>query len=180
MRDPSLNVVIALGEYQGGVAVAYYADPIRRDWLLGEIESHAPSADQPALRTSSVDEAIAYPDRLVFVVPRDEAATVEELDALRDRLLMPPRRLPVVLFLLRDGPGERALARCPGLASIVRGRDPDWDLLARADVDLERARFERETGLSPQAWLRKWKNGEFPETPELIVRSYRATALEGE
>ncbi|MDO9020115.1 MAG: hypothetical protein Q8S73_25905 [Deltaproteobacteria bacterium] len=164
-------------ERDGGAAVIYYPDLGLRDWLIGEVESLAPASARP-VRVAEVEEIFAHPDRLVLFVSDDERRAVEDLDGNRDRLRAPARApFPVVLFLLRDGAGQRALADAPGLASWVRGSDPDPERLAEVDSTAERAAFAESTGDVPEAWLARWRRNEIPQTAENLAHAYRAALL---
>lgn len=101
-------------------------------------------------------EALDHPDRLALYLPVDEREAVEELDGCRERLRA-RGPFPLVLFLMRDGAGQRALAEAPGLASWVRGSDPDPELLAEIDPTAERAAFVEATGSAPEEWLARWR-----------------------
>jgi len=155
----------------------YYPDPGLLEWLVGEVTSLAPF-DAPHTRVRTVADALAQPESLVLLLPLDERSAVEELEAIRDQFLEAPRKAPVVLFLLRDGDGHRALAHAPGFASIIRGRDLDPEGSAEVDISVERKRFEAETGLLPDAWLRRWKDGAVPRNAESLGLSYWAKVLE--
>ncbi|HET7499465.1 MAG TPA: hypothetical protein VFK02_00620 [Kofleriaceae bacterium] len=151
--NPTQALVNAMERDQAGVAVVWCPDFGLRDWLIDEVVGLARPESRP-FRTSAVEDAIAAPDRMALLVPDDERAAVEELEGRRDELLAdPPRTQPVVLFLLRDGDGQRALAEAPGLSSWVRGNHADPDRDAEVDVVAERARFESETGRSVEDWL---------------------------
>jgi hypothetical protein len=180
MRDPISSLLGALERNTGGVAIVWCPDLGLRAWLVNEVESLTPTAARP-LRTSSVEEAIAEPDRLALLVPDDEAATVLEVDGSRDRLRDDehPRTQPIVLFLVRDGDGQRALAeQAAGLSSWTLGSDVDFERLSEIDVPAERARFERQTGQSPEAWLVAWRSEATERTSENYATAYWAMLLE--
>jgi hypothetical protein len=116
---------------------------------------------------------------MALLVPSDEPAVVEELEGRRDQLLAdPPRTQPVILFLLRDGDGQVALAKAPSLSSWVRGSDVDPDQIAEVDVTAERARFQAEVGQSVEDWLAAWRAGAIPRDGETFARAYWAALLE--
>jgi hypothetical protein len=150
-----------------------------RDWLVEQVESLVPEEAHP-LRVSDVEEALAEPTRLVLLVPKDERGAVLDLDASRDRILQEPARSqPIVLFLLRGGDGARALANeAPGLRSWIGGSDADPEALAEIDVPEERAAFEREHGVTPEAWLTRWRSGALPETTSHFRTAHTAMLLE--
>ncbi len=168
MRETTESLLSAIERDIGGIAIIWCPDLGLRDWLITQVESLAPSAARP-FRTDSVEEAIAAPDRMALLVPRDEKETVLELDGSRDRLrgVDTPRTQPVVVFLARNGDGARALAEnAPSLASWVRGCDADPEELASVDVPAERHRFTERTGKTPEEWLDSWSSGTSPRTGE--------------
>ena len=60
----------------------------------------------------------------------------------------------MVLFLLRDGDGRRALAKeAPSLWSWATGSDSDPEALAEIDPAAERAAFEAQHGVTPEDWV---------------------------
>jgi hypothetical protein len=149
-----------------------------RDWLVGEVDSVVPPGVETR-RVATAAEAIAVRDRVVLLVPDDERGAVLELDARRGQIADPERSQPLVLFLIRDGDGQRALAvEAPGLHSWVGGNDIDPEDIAEIDVEEERATFQSATGMTPEAWLAKYRNGEFALDASTISRSYRAMLLE--
>ena len=124
MNNPVASIANAIQRDGGdGIVVVYYPDFGTRDWLLDEVESIAGA--EISVRTDSVAEARRRSDALVLLTPVNERAAVEELDGTRDQFLEPRRKHPVVVFLLRDGEGARALREAPSLASWIRGSDPD-------------------------------------------------------
>ncbi|ATB35854.1 hypothetical protein CYFUS_001268 [Cystobacter fuscus] len=177
MNNPVASIANAIQRDGGdGIVVVYYPDLGTRDWLVDEVESIA-GADM-SVRTDSVAEARQRPDALVLLTPVNERAAIEELDGTRDQLLEPRRKHPVVLFLLRDGDGTRALREAPSLASWIRGSDPDPERLAEVDVEAERQAFEAENGASPEEWLSRWRANGIPRDARTVVLSYRASLLE--
>jgi hypothetical protein len=179
MRDPIGALAAALQRDEGGLAIVWCPDLGLRDWLAGQVESLAPTGTVP-LRVSGVEEAIAAPDRMVLLLPLDERAVVLDLDASRDRLLEPRRTCPVVLFLLREGDGQRALAEdAPSLWSWAMGSDPDPEAIAEIDPAAERTSFEAEHGATPEAWLGRWRAGAIPHDAQGFSTAYRAMLLEG-
>jgi hypothetical protein len=179
MRDPIGTLARALQRDEGGLAIVWCPDLGLRDWLVGEVESLASTGAQP-IRVSAVKDAIGAPDRMVLLVPLDEREVVLDLDASRDRLLEPGRTHPVVLFLLRNGDGQRALAEeAPSLWSWAAGRDVDPEALAEIDPVAERMAFEAKHGATPEAWLVRWRAGGLAHNAENISTAYRAMLLEG-
>ncbi|HEX3473690.1 MAG TPA: hypothetical protein VHT91_01550 [Kofleriaceae bacterium] len=177
-RNSTQALIAAIEGNVSGIAVVRYPDLGLRDWTIKEVEGLAGADTQP-LRTSSVDEAIRNPHRLVLLVPHDERAVVEDLDGSRDRLLDPPRTQPVILFWLRDGDGSDALAKAPSLLSWVLGtREVDPDKLAEVNVPADRAQFEAETGQSVEDWLADWRTGRIPRDGVSFARAYWAALLE--
>lgn len=183
MRDPIQALANALERDEGGVVVVWCPDFGLRAWFVDEVESLARPEARP-LHTTTVEQALAAPDRLALLVPNNEREAVLDLDGSRDRLLgtedgTPARTQPVVLFLLRDGDGRRALAEeAPSLWSWVAGNDPDPEALAEVDVDTERRAFEQETGQSPEAWLAEWRRESLSPSPKTYRLAYRAMLLE--
>lgn len=175
-NSPGLSIANALDRDRTGIAVVYYPDLGLRDWLVTEVESIAPPDANP-VRVASVEEAIAEPSRLALLVVSDERGAVETLDGCRDMLLEPARAWPVVLFLLRDGTGQKALAHAPGLASWIRGSDTDPEKLAEIDVEAERRAFETEAGCSPEEWLERRASGQEPTDARSLSLTYRAHLL---
>lgn len=176
--NPTQALISAIERDLGGVAIVWCPDLGLRDWLVEEVSGLAESSAAP-LRVTSVDEAIQTPHRMVLLVPDDERAIVEELEGRRDQLLAdPPRTQPVVLFLLRDGDGQVALAKAPSLSSWVRGSDVDPDRLAEVDVAADRARFEAEVGRSVEDWLADWRGDKIPRNGESFAHAYWAALLE--
>jgi len=177
MQNPVASIANAIERDGGdGIVVVYYPDFGVRDWLVNEVESIAGA--EVSVRTSSVGEARERADALVLLLPVNERAVVEELDGVRDQFLEPKRAHPVVLFLLREGDGARALREAPSLASWVRGSDPDPERLAEVDVEAERRVFEAEVGASPEEWLALWRANKIRMEPRTIMLSYRASLLE--
>lgn len=178
MRDPIEGSLSAIERAADGFVIVWYPNFELQEWLVGEAESVAPHGSNP-LRTSSLEEALTTKERLVLLVPENEREIVLALDAQRDSLI--GRRFPIVLFLLRDVDGQRALAKdAPSLAHWVRGNDVDPEELAEIDPVTELASFENEHHLSPEAWLEKWRSGAFAQTGQNIRTSYRAMLLEAQ
>ena len=175
LMNPTQALISAIKRDLGGVAVVWCPDFGLREWLVAEVTGLSDPGADP-LRTASVDEAIATPDRMVLLVTEDERAMIDELDGRRDQLLT--RTQPVVLFLLRDGDGRIALAKAPSLSSWVRGSDVDADQLAEVDVPAERARFQVETGQTVEDWLVAWRAGTVQHDGETLSRAYWAALLE--
>jgi hypothetical protein len=152
----------------------------RREWLGGEVESLALEGSHP-LRVTDFESAFAEPSRLILLVPDDELAVVLDLDGNRDRLDSEdrPRTQPIVLFLLRGGDGQQALAtRAHSLEGWLRGKDTDPEALAQIDVSKERADFEAQGHGSPERWLERWRGGELPQTSTNLRTAYWAMLLE--
>ncbi len=178
MRDPMQALISALERDPGGIAIVWCADLGMRDWLVGEVESIAASGSDP-VRVADVETALKQAARLVLLVPENEREVVLDLDASRDRLLEPGGPRTVVLFLVRNGDGLRALAgEAASLASWVKGSDPDPEALAQIDLAIERAAFEQDIGTSPEAWLQSWRSGIHPRNSETFRTTYRAMLLE--
>ncbi|MBN1207417.1 MAG: hypothetical protein JXB05_21245 [Myxococcaceae bacterium] len=177
MSNPVASIANAIDRDGGdGIVVVYYPDFGVREWLVREVESIAGA--EKSVRTDSTRKAHARPDALVLLLPANERAVVEELDGMRDQFLEPKRKYPVVLFLLREGDGARALREAPSLASWIRGSDPDPERLAEVDVEAERRAFEAEVGSSPEEWLERWRANKLPMDTGTVVLSYRAALLE--
>jgi hypothetical protein len=180
MRDPIRSTLNAIERDRGGVAIVWCPDLGLRQWLVDEVESLVPS-NRGAFRTTSLEDALAAPDRLALWMPEDETEAVLDLDGSRDRLRNEerPRTQPIVLFLLRHGDGADTLARLStSLWSITGGSDVDPEDLTEIDLPAERQRFEAEHGRTPEAWLGDWRNDTMPLTSENIGISYQAKLLE--
>ncbi|MEO8900011.1 MAG: hypothetical protein ABI488_00445 [Polyangiaceae bacterium] len=170
-------MINAIERDKGGVAIMWCPDLGLREWLVGEVESVA-GADTNPVRKENVEAALAEPTRLVLLVPRDERSVVLDLDASRDRLLE-MRTQPIVLFLVRNSDGQRALAEeAMSLASWVGGSDADPESLAEVDPKAEREAFVREIGKSPEAWLKEWRDASLPHSAANFRTAYRAMLLE--
>lgn len=177
MRSAIEGILSTIQRDPTGVGLIWCPDFELRDWLVDEVESVAPKGSQP-FRVSDVASALVEPTRMVLLVPTNEAETVRDLDANRDRLEQ-GRSQPVVLFLLRHGDGERVLAsEALNLRSWLRGSDADPDALAEVDVPKERAAFEARHGVAPAVWLAQWRSGALPNTGENLCISYDAQLLE--
>ena len=109
MRKSNDAIVSAMERDLGGLAIIYCTDLQVRDQLADNVESLAPSAWR-ALRTPHVRTAIAAHDRFVLLIPENEREVVLDLDGSREQTFDPPRRLPIFLFLIRDGEGSATLA----------------------------------------------------------------------
>ena len=84
-----------------------------------------------------------------------------------------------MLFLLRKGDGERALAeKAPSLSSWVRGSDADPEALAEINVPRERQRFQDQSGMTPESWLNGWRSGATPRSGQTYSLAYWAMLLE--
>lgn len=178
MRDPIEAILNALDRDTGGVVVVWCPDLGLREWLVEEVESVA-AADARPFHTETVEAALAEPERLALLVPRSEREAVLDLDACRDRLLETQRKHPVVLFLLRDGDGQRALAESrASLASWIGGNAADPDALAEVDPVTERTAFVAATGESPEAFLAQWRAGKLTNDAQNLNLSYWASLLE--
>lgn len=179
MRNAIQSLLNAIDRDPGGVAIVLCPDFGLRDWLVEQVETLIPEGTS-ALRVSEVEAALAEPTRLVLLIPKDEREAVLDLDASRDRILQEPGRTqPIVLFLLRDGDGERTLANdAPSLRSWVGGSDADPEKLAEIDVPKERAAFETKHGVTPEAWLAQWRSGALPQNGENYRTAYDALLIE--
>ena len=87
--------------------------------------------------------------------------------------------MPVVVFLLRGGAGERALTQAPSLLSWVRGNLIDTSAQDPIDPDAAREEFIRHAGRTPEEWLMMRRRGELDGSPESLGLTYRALLLEG-
>lgn len=175
-RDPVLSTLMALERARGGIAVMWVDELDRREWVVGEVDSLVPASAHP-VRAQDVESALAEPTRVVLLVPDNEREVVLGLDGSRERLL--DRTQPVVLFLMRDGEGQQALAaEAPSLASWVGGRDVDVEDIAEIDPKVEREAFQAEHGCSPEQWLVGWRSGSVLRTNENYGTAFRAMFLQ--
>lgn len=179
MRNAVQSLLNAIDRDPGGVAIVLCPDFGLRDWLVEQVESLIPEGAK-AIRATEVEAALEEPARLVLLIPKDEREAVRDLDASRDRMLQDPgRSQPIVLFLLRDGDGECALANdAPSLRSWVSGSDADPEKLAEIDVPKERGAFETKHGVTPEAWLEQWRSGALPEAASNFRTAHEAMLLE--
>jgi hypothetical protein len=154
-----------------------YEDYATREQLIelsylvapGEFEAH---------RTEDLDEVFREDRRgtLLLFAPRNEVDALRALDAQRDALSA--RTAPLVLFLLRRGPGLAELPSLAGLAALLRDQELDPEQLDTFEMELERDRFEEEVQQTPEAWLAAWRAGTIPETPESTLIFHQALLLE--
>lgn len=179
MRDPVSAILSAIRRDDGGIAILWCpADVGLRDWVISQVEDLGGA--QSPITVRSVDEAMAEPDRLVLLVPADEVTAIQDLDASRDRIRSEahPRSQPIVLFLMRGDAARNALANAVSLRSIASGNDPDPEELAEVDVPVERERFQREIGATPEQWLADWRAGTIGMTPQTFGIASLAKLLE--
>ena len=160
------------------ISCVYYADLVGREDTAELLEAFAQDS-HVVRRTARVDDAFdeACAKTALLLLPDDERDAVLELDGRREALA--ERQAPVVLFLLRDGQGARALAEAPGLAGWLRGRDVDPERLDAMDLEAESASFEKDTGRTAAAWLSAWRAGELTDTLGNNLTLQRALLLEG-
>jgi hypothetical protein len=179
MRSAIQSLLNAIDRDPGGVAIVLCPDFGLRDWLVEEVETLIPEGAN-AVRVTGVEAALAEPSRLVLLIPKDEREAVLDLDGSRDRILQEPgRSQPIVLFLLRNGDGESTLANeAPSLRSWIGGSDVDPEKLAEIDILKERAAFETKHGVTPEAWLTRWRSGGLPESGENYRTAYDALLIE--
>jgi hypothetical protein len=179
MRDPIQALLNAIDREDGGVAIVFCPDLGLRDWLVDQVEGLVPD-DVPTIRVSNVEAALRVPSLLALLIPQNEREVVVELDGSRDRILADPvRTQPIVLFLLRDGDGQRALAlEAPSLRSWVGGSDADPEALAEIDVAKERQSFEARHGATPEAWLKQWRTGTLKMTAANFRTAFDASLIE--
>jgi len=179
IREPVASLLSAMTRDRGGIAVVWCPDLGLRDWLVTEVESLAPPDAQP-LRATELNEIEKAPHRMGLLVPKNERETVLDLDGNRDRIAGDDsgRTQPVVLFLLRDGDGAKALTEAVSLSSWIRGSDPDPEALAEVDVEAERNEFVQSTGHTPEDWLTRWRAGTTSQNAVNHSIAYRAMLLE--
>ncbi|MBM4366934.1 MAG: hypothetical protein FJ102_12045 [Deltaproteobacteria bacterium] len=176
--DPALAITSALVRDRGGVAVVYVPDLGLLDWTAADVVSLW-TGGTSAVRVASVAEALAHPHDLVLFLPTDERAAVVELDGRRDQLLASGRTAPLVLFLLRDGPGAAALlGEAPSLWSIVVGNDVDPEDLAQQGAAAASRAFAAE-GVEPEEVVARWRAGTWGESADDIATLYRAILIAG-
>ena len=178
-REGFPSVFRAIEREPGGVAIVLSPNFDARESLIEQVEEIVSDAAHP-MRETCVEGAIANPARMVLLIPEDERDVVVDLDASRECILgQTSRSQPIVLFLLRDGDGVRALAKeAPSLRSWIGGIDVDPDKLAEIDVAKERVVFEVEHGMTVDVWLAKWRADELPLTASNYHALHRATLLE--
>ncbi len=174
MHDALYEIANALEREPGGIVVIYYRDRDALEWVLSDVRA---VSGQPGVLVSTVDEAIAHHDALVFLDGPNGAGLVRELAEKRDRVLEPPRQFPLVLFLLRGGSGTEELKFQPALASAVRGSDIDPDEASTIDVASGRSQFEAQTGVTPEAWLAEHQDETARTNAETLALYYRARLL---
>jgi hypothetical protein len=182
-RTPEETLQHTIQNGSGDVAVVWASDFGLRDWLVNAVERLA-SPSLTKVRVSDVASALQTAASLVLLIPTDEREVVLDLDASRDALLDaegPSRTL--VLFLVRGGDGERALAAdAPSLRSWIASRSVDPDAIADepevASAEDERARFFESTGQSPSDWLRAWRSDSIERNAMNYARSVWASFLE--
>ncbi len=177
MHSGPFDLATALDRAATGVVIVLYPDEAARAGIVDDILSLLPSGAK-STRTASLQTALRVRDRVVFLLPEDEAAAVRDLDGNRERFLEPRRSAPVILFLLRGGTGEKELADAPALASWTRGVQIDPAKIATVDVDRERDVFAEKTRMSPEQWLAAWRAGDIPADGDSLALSYRASFLE--
>lgn len=157
------------------LVILFYDEPLARERLLAEVEVLAPDS-VPIRRSSSIHDAFSRAPGLLLLTPQNERQAVELLEGGRE--LLRERVHPVVLFLLRGGEAQNALAELPGLASWVNGVQIDPERAGEVDVEVERSRFQEEAGCSPEEWLADYRAGKIPDTSDNFLRSHRALFLE--
>ena len=155
--------------------ILFYEEPGSRERLIEDVEMLAPE-DAPVRRSSSIQEAFSAEPALLLLTPENEREAVELLEGGRE--LLRNRSFPLVLFLLRGGEAQRALAELPALASWVSGVQIDSEQAGEVDVDVERTRFQEEVGCSPEEWLADYRTGRMPDSQENQMRTHRALLLE--
>lgn len=112
--------------------------------------------DAPCRRESDIDAALQDKDSVVLLtVPLDrQEYLIDRLEAQRDRLI--ERKQPLVLLLFRGGAAINRLFRAPFLASWLRGRILDPEILNAVDEEQARADFMQQAGCTPEAFLAQW------------------------
>jgi hypothetical protein len=160
----------------GPVGVVFYSSPSDRESLIELCHLLAPT-NRPIERTKAVEAAFQDLDALLLITPDDEHRAVLMLDGRREALR--DRTAPALLFLLRDGDGERELrASAAALESWLRGNEYDTDNPGRIDRDARLKDFEAEAGCSPVEFLAAWRHGEIQDTAQNNVLAHRAALLE--
>jgi hypothetical protein len=174
MRTRSVVLAKALQSARP-LVIVFYEEPSSREQLIEDIQLLAPGGME-VRRTSRIEDAFTAEPMLLLLTPEDERRAVELLEGGRE--LMRGRTVPAVLFLLRGGEAERALAELPALASWTRGMLIDPERVGEVDVAAEREHFQQEAGCSPEEWLADFRAGRIPDTTENLLRSHRALLLE--
>jgi hypothetical protein len=162
-----------LQEGDAPLSLVLYSSPAALEEVIETVRLVAPEALK-LVRTRDVEDVFTKPGVSLLLTPDDELASVVTLDGRREALV--DRTATAILFLLKDGSGERELRRAFGLASWLQGREFDPEP-AQLHVEEERARFARDTGRSPDAWLAAHGRGEIPDTLENSFLYQRALLL---
>ena len=177
----------ALLEWDEPLAVGFYPDLAARQSLMEQVRALVANRNieevtgvDEALAlvsgstTSSGDEVPSSPSRLIVIEPHSEPEAVAALDQNRDQFAS--KGVQVLLLLLRNGTGERALADAPQLASFARSAS--FEVPSEPDKSEAVKDFATRHGSSPQEWLEKWRRGELPDTTENNMILSDAIALE--
>ncbi len=117
-------------------------------------------AARPMTTVTDVDDVLAHPHEMLAIITEREAEVVKALERVRDSLQN--RTVPVFLFLLDEGEGQRALSGVPALASWIRGLDFGGE--GTVDIESERRRFSEIHRKSPEEWLTEWRSGLLEDT----------------
>lgn len=162
------------------IAAVYYPELVTRTALIESLKLLAPPG-LPVKEATEIDAAFADPDKIVVLLPDDEAEAVAVLDRRREELR--DRTAPVVLFLLCDGSGEQRLRSAFALASWLRGREYDPERsqpLESSEIAAARQEFIKRTGSSPEDWLERWRAGSVADTLANNLLSHEAMSLENQ
>lgn len=175
MNDSS-SLAWTVSRSQGPLVLVHAYDDAERDEVKRLFEVVAPTGTLIA-ETTSLEVALREKDKLVFLISDDEVECLRALDRRRDEL--EPRARPLVVFIVKGGEASRALGDLPALASFVRGHEIDPREDDRVDAS-QRADFETRTGLTPAAWLAKYRSGEFSDDADSNALAAEALLYEDE
>lgn len=159
------------------IACVLYEDWAAREQLIELSYLVAPS-NYEVHRTESVADVVREDLRgtLLLLVPDNEIEAVRNLDAHREAIEQ--RAAPLVIFLLRRGPGLQELSARRKLESLLGDQELDPEDLDTFEMELERQRFCDLVAQTPEEWLSDWRAGKKADSPENNLRFHQALLLE--